>query len=97
MKMCWDMARLVSNCAKPNYAIICELIFQLRNPEKGLCLDTLQKDENSVIPLGVFACQGGGSSAQVCLISKPYYYDILLYDFGFNIIIYNTCNVIVSH
>ncbi|KAI1728985.1 glycosyl transferase family 2 domain-containing protein [Ditylenchus destructor] len=42
----------------------------LRNPEKGLCLDTLQKDENSVIPLGVFACQGGGSSAQVFSLSK---------------------------
>uniref|UniRef100_A0A915D3I2 Polypeptide N-acetylgalactosaminyltransferase n=1 Tax=Ditylenchus dipsaci TaxID=166011 RepID=A0A915D3I2_9BILA len=41
-----------------------------RNPETGLCLDTLQKDENSNFNLGVFGCQGGGSSAQVFSLTK---------------------------
>uniref|UniRef100_A0A183C4D7 Polypeptide N-acetylgalactosaminyltransferase n=1 Tax=Globodera pallida TaxID=36090 RepID=A0A183C4D7_GLOPA len=37
----------------------------LRNPESQLCLDTLQKDESGTIPLSLFQCQGGGSSAQM--------------------------------
>lgn len=42
----------------------------LRNPESQFCLDTLQKDENSPIPLFLYQCQGGGSSAQVLSLSK---------------------------
>uniref|UniRef100_A0A914D7F1 Polypeptide N-acetylgalactosaminyltransferase n=1 Tax=Acrobeloides nanus TaxID=290746 RepID=A0A914D7F1_9BILA len=41
-----------------------------KNPETGLCLDTLQRDEKGTINLGVFACQGGGSSAQVFSLTK---------------------------
>ncbi|VDM42902.1 unnamed protein product [Toxocara canis] len=37
----------------------------LRNEESGMCVDTLQRDEKSVITLGVFPCQTTGSSAQV--------------------------------
>uniref|UniRef100_A0A9J2Q6E2 Polypeptide N-acetylgalactosaminyltransferase n=1 Tax=Ascaris lumbricoides TaxID=6252 RepID=A0A9J2Q6E2_ASCLU len=42
----------------------------LRNPNSGLCLDTLQRDEKSTITLGIFACQTGGSSAQVFSLTK---------------------------
>ena len=42
----------------------------LKNNKTGLCLDTLQRDEKSTIKLGVFACQGGGSSAQLFSLTK---------------------------
>lgn len=38
----------------------------MRNPSSGLCLDTLQRDEDVVISLGVFPCQNGKSESQVC-------------------------------
>lgn len=42
----------------------------LRNPNSGLCLDTLQRDEKGTINLGVFSCQSGGSSSQVFSLTK---------------------------
>ncbi|KAL3124103.1 hypothetical protein niasHT_004692 [Heterodera trifolii] len=42
----------------------------LRNHESQLCLDTLQKDESNTIPLFLFQCQGGGSSAQMFSLTK---------------------------
>jgi polypeptide N-acetylgalactosaminyltransferase len=42
----------------------------LKNNKTGFCLDTLQRDEKSTIRLGVFACQGGGSSAQLFSLTK---------------------------
>ena len=33
-----------------------------------LCLDTLQADEKSGYSMGVYYCQGGGSSAQVIIM-----------------------------
>ncbi|KAK0417332.1 hypothetical protein QR680_012948 [Steinernema hermaphroditum] len=42
----------------------------VRNPSSGLCLDTLQRDEKNNIDLGVFSCQGGGSSSQVFSLTK---------------------------
>ncbi|BFY97302.1 hypothetical protein BsWGS_00342 [Bradybaena similaris] len=41
----------------------------VRNPNSGMCLDTLQKDENSVFDMGIFACQNGGSASQVMSLS----------------------------
>ncbi|WKY00836.1 hypothetical protein Q1695_015116 [Nippostrongylus brasiliensis] len=41
--------------------------------ERGLCLDTLQRLENKeTVILGVFACQSGGSSAQMFSLSKQH-------------------------
>lgn len=37
----------------------------LRNPSSGLCLDTLQRNEDEVIPLCVFSCQNGKSQTQI--------------------------------
>uniref|UniRef100_A0A158Q8H7 Polypeptide N-acetylgalactosaminyltransferase n=1 Tax=Elaeophora elaphi TaxID=1147741 RepID=A0A158Q8H7_9BILA len=37
----------------------------LRNPSSELCLDTLQRDENKAISLGVFQCQSGKSETQL--------------------------------
>uniref|UniRef100_A0AC34Q299 Polypeptide N-acetylgalactosaminyltransferase n=1 Tax=Panagrolaimus sp. JU765 TaxID=591449 RepID=A0AC34Q299_9BILA len=42
----------------------------IRNPKSGFCLDTLQRDEKTIINLGVFQCQGGGSSAQMYSLTK---------------------------
>ncbi|VDN05065.1 unnamed protein product [Thelazia callipaeda] len=36
-----------------------------RNPSSNLCLDTLQRDENTVVFMGVFSCQSGGSQSQL--------------------------------
>ncbi|CAG9535726.1 unnamed protein product [Cercopithifilaria johnstoni] len=36
-----------------------------RNPSSGLCLDTLQQNEDKAIFLGVFSCQSGKSEAQL--------------------------------
>lgn len=40
------------------------------NAETGLCLDTLQKDEKSEIPIGLFSCQNGASLAQQFSLTK---------------------------
>ena len=40
--------------------------FQVRNPSTNLCLDTMGKDEKTVINVGVFSCQGGASANEVC-------------------------------
>ena len=42
----------------------------VKNPKTGFCLDTLQRDEKNIINLGVFSCQGGGSSAQMFSLTK---------------------------
>lgn len=41
----------------------------MRNPGSSLCLDTLGKNENSWINLGVYFCQGGVSANQVFSLS----------------------------
>jgi polypeptide N-acetylgalactosaminyltransferase len=45
------------------------------NPSTRMCLDTLQKEENIEIPLAVYQCQGGGSSAQVWTMYILFNYD----------------------
>lgn len=42
----------------------------LQNPGTRFCLDTLQKDENQIIPVGIFSCQGDGSSAEIFSLTK---------------------------
>lgn len=42
----------------------------IKNPKKGFCLDTLQRDEKNIVNLGVFSCQGGGSSAEMFSLTK---------------------------
>ncbi|XP_055884830.1 probable N-acetylgalactosaminyltransferase 9 isoform X2 [Biomphalaria glabrata] len=37
----------------------------VRNPDSGICLDTLQRDEKTVFDVGMFSCQNGGSASQV--------------------------------
>lgn len=37
----------------------------VKNPSTGLCLDTMQRDEKTVMAVGLFFCQSGGSSAQM--------------------------------
>ncbi|CAL1528786.1 unnamed protein product [Lymnaea stagnalis] len=42
----------------------------VRNPDSGICLDTLQKDEKSVFDMGMFHCQNGGSASQVMSLTR---------------------------
>ncbi|GFR78267.1 polypeptide N-acetylgalactosaminyltransferase [Elysia marginata] len=42
----------------------------VRNPDSGICLDTLQKDEKTVFDMGMFHCQSGGSASQVISLSN---------------------------
>uniref|UniRef100_A0A7E4VRV4 Polypeptide N-acetylgalactosaminyltransferase n=1 Tax=Panagrellus redivivus TaxID=6233 RepID=A0A7E4VRV4_PANRE len=42
----------------------------VKNEKSNLCLDTLQRDEKGSIKLGVFSCQGPGSSAQLFSLTK---------------------------
>ncbi len=55
----------------PSYEFEIFIVFlQVRNPTTQLCLDTLGKDEKSVIPLSVYSCQNGVSANQYLSLSK---------------------------